>query len=288
MIFKLVEVVNMDELDSKYKNVEYAEFYDSTLISKKEKVIIRILDNIMYIFLLSFMIITVVGMSFDNMGTFVGISFFVIIIGAWFAVFYYRRLVMNKCVTLLGKEYYDYKENELLKEHKFIKKLDKSFLAWKESLFNNKYFKEDYGIKRKRFPLMLTKGAAYYFDFNILVFFENVPEENELKKILDHKIVNLVFCIKPIDMDKNEEEYHSLLEPGYLEKEIDSQIVRFATIYFNKKTNEIIHRPRAFMYNLKDHFMSKFDYAKEPSVIVDYSLDVSNYLLAVMLEIDLD
>ena len=134
---------------------------------------------------------------------------------------------------------------------------------------------------------MFSKGVIYYFDYNIFVFWDENPRNVEWKTELSRKKVNIIYHIKSISVNASDKLYKSLLEPGYVEEKIDSFIVRHATIYYNEKTNEIIHRPRVILLQLEDYIMRKFKYAKAPSVIVDFSIDLSNYVLGEMLKIDL-
>ena len=133
---------------------------------------------------------------------------------------------------------------------------------------------------------MFTKGVIYYFRYKIFIFFDNIPNEDEWINNLSKKNINLVFCIKTINTD-DMDECKKLLSPGYEEKVINSVRVRFANIYYNSKTNEICHRPRALLYKIDDNFMKQFTYAKKPSVICDYSQLLSNYIITEILNIDL-
>jgi hypothetical protein len=194
---------------------------------------------------------------------------------------------MYHLVTKLGKEYFDYKESQLISESIIVLKLGLDYDTWRNKLAQSKNFEKGYCVRKKRIPLMFTKGVIYYFDYNILIFWDNIPNQALLSSLIDNKRLNLVFCIKTIeDADPDEMKEKSYVEPGYTEEEIDSQVVRFADIYFLKNTLRLIHRPRVVMLYPKDHIMKRyFKYASEPSVVVDLSKDIFDYLLKNILQV---
>ncbi|MDC7243331.1 MAG: hypothetical protein PQJ44_05210 [Sphaerochaetaceae bacterium] len=274
-------------LDSKYKNIGYAEFNDSMLLSKNEKRLIKFFEYTQFVVIFGLMIVVILYKSTQINDSILAIIFIFILCYGVVAVFSGGRYVMHKCVTLLGKEYYDYKEKFLLKEYKFIKRVSEIDNEWCTNIISGKNSLNNYILKKKRFPLMFSKGVIYYFDYNIFVFWDENSYNVEWKTELSRKKVNIIYHIKSISVNASDELYKSLLEPGYTEEKIDSCLVRHATIYYNEKTNEIIHRPRVILLKFEDYIMRKFKYAKDPSVIVDFSIDLSNYVLGEILKIDL-
>lgn len=277
------------DLDAKYKNIEYGNFYDSSLLTKREKKFIGVLENTQYIVIFGLFLLMFVYKSNLISDSFIAIAFIVILSYGIFAVFYCGRFIMRRCVALLGKEYFDYKEELLRKEYGFLQKINQNYEKLRSDLLLQKKFDKGYCVQKKRFSLMFTKGVVYYFDYNFIVFFDEIPSDKELAALLKKKYINLVFCLKTIEQKSVDVmTCDALVESGYNEKMIDTIIVRFANIYFEKNSNQIIHRPRVVLLQPEDHFLKRLKYTERSSVVVDYSLDVSNFLITKILRIRID
>lgn len=279
---------NYSDLDGKYKDIYDGNFENSNLITHSEKKLIFILDHIALVMLVGFVILSLLANVTSISDGLIFFMFILIFGGSILGIVYLGRFVMKKCITLLGEEYFKYRELQNINEYRYVKDSKVAFEIWKKSLLESKFFKDRFCIKTKRYAFQYPKRVVIEFKYRLFVFFDKIDYSVLSSKNLSSKGINIVYCIKDIDINKDEEKYTELLEPGYTEKSIEGIIVRFGNIYFNKKTNEVIHRPRVVLYNLNDKFLKKFKYATKPSVIVDHSLVLSNYILTDLLKLDLD
>lgn len=276
-----------NKIEKKYKNIGYAEFNDSILLSKRQRIWIDFAKKSPYIFISITIIIYFISRIISGLDAILAISLFSAVIVSLIIIIFTGKYVIKQSVKLLGEEYFRYKEEYYKKNHIVKIFMRNSFIEWKEYLLTSKRFSKGYCTYKVRFPITFAKAVFRYLDYNLMVFFDKLPDNATTKPLLDKKRINLVYCIKAIDEeDIDNSKINSLLEPGYKEIVIDTLIVRFAYIYYNKSTEQLIHRPRVVLLYPQDHFMKKFKYAKEPSVVVDYSMDISYYLLTKILQLD--
>ena len=277
----------MDELDKKYQNIRYADFGDSTLLSTNEKRLLNFMSYSGVVLIFGMLIILVLHEIFGGISDYLALFFVFLLLYCVWAVFFAAKRTMYHCITKLGREYFEYREHDLIENHRLVIPIPFSFDEWSDDLRKSKQFERGYSVVKKRFPLMFTKGAIYYFDYNIIVFLRDTPDRILLPDLIDPKRINLVFCLKAIESAQLDDSViRSYIAPGYTEEIIDSQIVRFAEIHYDKTTSQVLHRPRVVLLYPGDPFMSKHRYVREPSVVVDYSTDVSNLILSKVLRLD--
>lgn len=279
----------MNQLERKYGSIKYGILGNTSLISTREKTLLWFFSNSVYVFLTGATIVSLLSINIHGLDGYLMFSLGILTIYTICSVIYSSRRIMYHLVTKLGKEYYDYREDLLINNHIIIYKIPNGIDAWREFILESKHFSNGFCVYKKRIPLMFTKGIVYYFDYCIIVVWENNPDDDVISALIDKKKINIVFCVKQIVLDNQDKSnLKSLVIAGYTEKDIDHKIIRFAYIYIDAASQQLIHRPRVLMLYPQDHVMKKFKYASQPSVIVDYSIEISDYVCRNILKLSTD